>query len=362
MWWERFDGIDLYGGRITFVLDGGEDMLAVKFTDGMTVDVGSPDEGGTYCVTAVSSDDVEGWNKPLCELGSVSADELCGAVQAVIERMRGGKHDKVDKNALISEMLYMLFVRLKGLGAKYKYPELDRILLLSIELTKLLYKDGFDDADRAVLTDGFIWISRYLPCAFTCYRADDLVFEPFLTPEPANRMLVIQHEILRIADRSSRRNDAALLIHALHNLPRAYMTKRAEYLTESNHAVHPEEALSYCGADMKLFKHALGSERIAYSSADISSVDERGVTFADGVLISFAECAENRRLQYPDSVSVAVRDITADPPYYDFFTSFMPTRVAFDKTGFSAKKHNGRDFHDLYEKINKAGYKTYDLS
>jgi hypothetical protein len=40
----------------------------------------------------------------------------------------------------------------------------------------------------------------------------------------------------------------------------------------------------------------------------------------------------------------------------------MPTRVAFDKTGFSAKKHNDRDFHDLYEKINKAGYKTYDLS
>ena len=65
MWWERFDAIDLYGGRITFIEDGGEDMFTVKFTDEMTVDVGSPDGGVTYCVTAVSSDDVEGWKDRL---------------------------------------------------------------------------------------------------------------------------------------------------------------------------------------------------------------------------------------------------------------------------------------------------------
>ena len=362
MWWERFDGIDLYGGRITFIEDGGEDMFTVKFTDEMTVDVGSPDGGVTYCVTAVSSDDVEGWNRPLCELDNVSEDELCGAVQAVIAEMRGSKRDKVDKNALVSEMLYILFVYGKGSGTKYKYPEINRILLVSIELTKLLYKDRFDDRDRAVLNDGFTEISRYLPCAYTRYRADDLVFEPFLTPEPANRMLVIQHEILRTGERMLYRNDAALLLHAIHNLPRAYMARRAEYLTGSSHTAHPEEVLSYCDADIKKLRHGIDLERITYSASDIRSVDERGVLLADGVLISFAECVENRRLQYPDSISVAACDKNVQPPYYDFFTSFMPTRVVFDKTGFSAKKHIPDDFRALCEKINAAGYKTYDLS
>ena len=362
MWWERFDGLDLYGGRITFVSDGGEDMFAVRFADEMTIDVGSPDEGMTYCVTAVSSDDVEGWNSPLCENDGVSEDELCGIVQAVICKMRGGKRDKVDKNALVSEMLYMLFVYCKGFGAKYRYPDIQKPLLLCDKLVKLLYKDSFDDADRAVLNDGFAEVSRYLPCAYTCYRAEDLVFEPFITPEPANRMLVLIHAVLRFGNKASFRSDTALMLHALHNLPRAYMTKRAEYLTGSNAAAHPEEALKYSDADIKLLKHGVCFERITYSSADISSVDESGVTFADGVVISFAGCAENRRLQYPDSVSVAVRDITAAPPYYDFFTSFMPTRIVFDRSGFSAKKRNSDDFHDLYEKINKAGYKTYDFS
>ena len=362
MWWERFDGIDLYGGRITFVDDGGEDMFAVRFTDGMTVDVGSPDGGVTYCITAVSSDDVEGWNRPLCELDNVSEDELRGAVQAVIEKMRGSKRDKVDKNALISEMLYMIFVRCKGYGTKYRYPEISRTLMLCIELTKLLYKDSFDDADRAVLDDGFAEVSRYLSCTFCRYNADDLVFEPFITPEPANRMLVIQHEILRTGGSVLYRNDTSLLLHALHNLPRAYMTRRAEYLTGSSHTAHPEEVLSYCDADIKQLRHGIDLERITYSSSDIGAVDDSGITFRSGVSVSFAECTENRRLQYPDSVSVAVRDITAVPPYYDFFTSFMPTRIVFDKTGFSAPKRNTDDFHALCEKINQAGYKTYDLS
>jgi hypothetical protein len=175
-------------------------------------------------------------------------------------------------------------------------------------------------------------------------------------------MLVLIHAALRSGDKASFRGDAAVMLHALHNLPRAYMTKRAEYFTGGNMAVRPEEALGYADADIKRLKTAVDFERIAYSSADISSADNDGVVFRDGSVISFAECAENRRVLYPDSVSVAERDITAEPPYFDFYTGAVMTRISFDRKGFSAKKHNADDFHALCEKIKNAGYKTFDLS
>ena len=93
--------------------------------------------------------------------------------------------------------------------------------------------------------------------------------------------------------------------------------------------------------------------------SNIKSIDKRGITFADGKCIVFAECLHQR---FDSDTYVADRDISAEPPYFEFCTPGQPTIIVFAKTGFRAKARNWADFISLQTKINEAGYRTRDLS
>ena len=93
--------------------------------------------------------------------------------------------------------------------------------------------------------------------------------------------------------------------------------------------------------------------------SDIKSIDKNGITFADGKCIVFSECINQR---YNSDTCVAERDCSADPPYFEFFTPVLPTRIVFKKTGFRAKSKNLSDFISLQSKISETGYGTYDLT
>lgn len=99
------------------------------------------------------------------------------------------------------------------------------------------------------------------------------------------------------------------------------------------------------------------------SFSDILTVDKNGITFKDSKNVSFDECAANFKAANSLSISkcVAERDITADPPYFPFYTS-KKLKLVFDRSGLFSKSRNKKAFIDLQLKILKTGFTTYDLS
>ena len=92
---------------------------------------------------------------------------------------------------------------------------------------------------------------------------------------------------------------------------------------------------------------------------DIRAVDEDGITFVNGDEIVFVDCIGKR---YHSATCVAERDITASPPYFEFFTPYKPTRIIFNKEGLLSKSINRKNFLRLQMQINDIGYSSYDLS
>lgn len=98
---------------------------------------------------------------------------------------------------------------------------------------------------------------------------------------------------------------------------------------------------------------------IQQSFSDIEALDERGIILAGGRQIIFAECAGGR---YNSELCIAERDITAKPPYFEFFAPGEPVRIVFDGKGLFADSRNRRLFGEFQMKIKAFGYTTYDLS
>ncbi len=92
---------------------------------------------------------------------------------------------------------------------------------------------------------------------------------------------------------------------------------------------------------------------------DIVLIDKNGIVFENGGKINFDDCINQR---YDSPTCVAERDITAVPPYFEFFTSDKPTRIVFNKKGFFSKNINKKNFIKFQMQINDKGYSTYDLS
>ncbi len=93
--------------------------------------------------------------------------------------------------------------------------------------------------------------------------------------------------------------------------------------------------------------------------SDIEKINEMGITFNNGNKIIFKDCIGNR---YNSETCIAERNITASPPYFEFFTLDLPIRIIFNQKGILAKHKNNNNFRDLQKKINDMGYTSYDLS
>lgn len=98
-------------------------------------------------------------------------------------------------------------------------------------------------------------------------------------------------------------------------------------------------------------------KEINYS--EIETLDKAGMTLKNGDKILFKDCIGNR---YDSIKCVAERDITASPPYFEFFTSGQPTRIIFMGKGIFSKQKIREQFVYLNRQIQKFGYSTYDLS
>lgn len=88
-WYTPFQSLDLCGGILTPILNDDQDMLEIKWADGMWIDVGYIGELKTYYITTVADDTSESWNHPLSETAVKNRADLLTALPNEIYRCRG---------------------------------------------------------------------------------------------------------------------------------------------------------------------------------------------------------------------------------------------------------------------------------
>lgn len=87
-WWDDYQGLDLCGGKITFISEDDEDMINITYDDGMLIEVGKPVTDDYYCITVVASNDESGWRNPISEITAVSKEDLVDKLQETIMKFR----------------------------------------------------------------------------------------------------------------------------------------------------------------------------------------------------------------------------------------------------------------------------------
>ena len=87
-WVIPFSSLDLCGGTLVSILNDDEDMLEIRWPDGMWIDVGYIENESTYYITTVSDDTMESWNHPLSVLKTTNKEDLASILQQEILRCR----------------------------------------------------------------------------------------------------------------------------------------------------------------------------------------------------------------------------------------------------------------------------------
>jgi len=87
-WVTPFKNLELLGGELTPILNNDEDMLEIRWRDGMWIDVGYIASTKTYYITTVSDDSAEAWNNPLSIIKVKDREELVSILQKEIIRCR----------------------------------------------------------------------------------------------------------------------------------------------------------------------------------------------------------------------------------------------------------------------------------
>ena len=86
MWWKIYESLNLFGGTLNFIGDDLEDMIEIRYPDGMLIDVGKYDD--IYCIIVVLSDDRDWWQNLLLELPVTDKKDLYRRIQETIIRFR----------------------------------------------------------------------------------------------------------------------------------------------------------------------------------------------------------------------------------------------------------------------------------
>ena len=87
-WSDDYENLNLMDGEIAFTLEDDEDMIQIRYSDGMLIDIGYIDRLNSYFITVVSSDTDECWKNPLEEIKVESKTELFDKIQEAIYKYR----------------------------------------------------------------------------------------------------------------------------------------------------------------------------------------------------------------------------------------------------------------------------------
>ena len=103
-WDKEFDDIDFYGGEAFFIMDDSQNMIEIRYHDGMFIDVGL-DSDNIYNITVLGSNDSEGLNSPLCVVKISEREKLHDKLQEIIWRFREGVKDDDETENRTAELL-----------------------------------------------------------------------------------------------------------------------------------------------------------------------------------------------------------------------------------------------------------------
>ena len=87
-WYDTYSTLKLCGGNIEFILEDDEDMIEIRYKDGMLIDIGKPTLSKGYFITVVAADDGEGWTNPLAEIAVADKADLFQIIQETIFNYR----------------------------------------------------------------------------------------------------------------------------------------------------------------------------------------------------------------------------------------------------------------------------------
>ena len=88
-WQDAYQGLDLIGGRITFLSEDYEEMIEIRYDDGMVIDVGYLDHWRSYFITVLSDDTKEAWQNPIEDITVDNKAALATEIQRMINKHRG---------------------------------------------------------------------------------------------------------------------------------------------------------------------------------------------------------------------------------------------------------------------------------
>ena len=90
-WCDDYSKLDIVDGKIKFILEDDEDMIEIRYMDGMLIDVGYIEETRAYYITVVVSNDINGWENPLEECEVKNKVDLISKIQETIYKYRKEK-------------------------------------------------------------------------------------------------------------------------------------------------------------------------------------------------------------------------------------------------------------------------------
>ena len=155
-----------------------------------------------------------------------------------------------DKNVLISEVLYLIFNRQKRFGTHYRYFNLQNDLSLCLKLIALLYKDKLSNDDLSVIRISMKCINKNISESYFLNSESYLIFGSIVSTEVADKMRELAQRALNESKQLFHRRRVSIYLHALHNLPRAYLSPNKSLIIGfKNFAISHSEAITY--ADRK---------------------------------------------------------------------------------------------------------------
>lgn len=92
MWWKKYETLKFKGGKPKYILEDDQDMIEIRYDDGMLIDIGYLDflenEKPHYEITVVVKDDKSGWENPLVIIKVEEKDKLYNTIQQTINTYR----------------------------------------------------------------------------------------------------------------------------------------------------------------------------------------------------------------------------------------------------------------------------------
>ncbi len=160
-------------------------------------------------------------------------------------------NEPVNMNTLIAEILYIVFLHYKGTGKKYPHFKLKNDMKICSALLDIMGSTEASEIKPEILKKGIALALKYIREPENNIGLTVFSHKEITSTEPLQTMKELVHEILLLLRNPFNRKKVSIRLFALHNLPRAYLSKAEYYLINHKAAISAETAMEYCSANLQ---------------------------------------------------------------------------------------------------------------